>query len=106
MGTDIARVPLPHIGVGEKSTLFQKGHPRYGGRKKGSRNRFGGDLREAVVAGIQAVGFMEYDKKKKCQKHGKGGVQGFIEWLALHEPKTAAALFARGWRNARSSVRD
>jgi hypothetical protein len=24
-----------------------------------------------------------------------GGVQGFIEWLALHEPKTAAALFAR-----------
>jgi hypothetical protein len=22
------------------------------------------------------------------------GVQGFIEWLALHEPKTAAALFA------------
>jgi hypothetical protein len=22
-------------------------------------------------------------------------VQGFIEWLALHEPKTAAALFAR-----------
>jgi hypothetical protein len=56
MGTDIARVPLPHTGVGEKSHLFQKGHPRYGGRKKGSRNRFGGDLREAVVAGIQAVG--------------------------------------------------
>jgi hypothetical protein len=22
-------------------------------------------------------------------------VQGFIEWLGLHEPKTAAALFAR-----------
>jgi hypothetical protein len=26
---------------------------------------------------------------------GEGGVQGFIEWLALYEPKTAAALFAR-----------
>src|ERR1700693_4668056 len=38
---------------------------------------------------------MEYDKKKKRQKHGLGGVQGFIEWLALNEPKTAAALFAR-----------
>jgi hypothetical protein len=25
----------------------------------------------------------------------RGGVQGFIEWLALNEPKTAAALFAR-----------
>jgi hypothetical protein len=45
------------------------------------------------VAGIQAVGFMEKDKKG--WKHGQGGVQGFIEWLAIHEPKTAAALFAR-----------
>jgi hypothetical protein len=24
-----------------------------------------------------------------------GATQGFVEWLALHEPKTAAALFAR-----------
>jgi hypothetical protein len=79
--------------VGDGHHTFPKGHPRYGGRQKGARNRFGGDLREAVVAGIQAVGFMEKDKKG--WKHGQGGVQGFIEWLALHEPKTAAALFAR-----------
>jgi hypothetical protein len=26
---------------------------------------------------------------------GRGGCQGFVEWLALNEPKTAAALFAR-----------
>jgi hypothetical protein len=26
---------------------------------------------------------------------GRGGVQGFIEWLTLHEPKTSAALLAR-----------
>jgi hypothetical protein len=26
---------------------------------------------------------------------GRGGCQGFVQWLALHEPKTAAALFAR-----------
>jgi hypothetical protein len=38
---------------------FQKGPPRFGGRKKGSRNRFGSDLREAVVAGIAEVGFIE-----------------------------------------------
>ena len=49
-GTDIVRT---------KSSLFQKGHAKMGGRKKGTRNRFGGDLREAVVAGIQVVGFME-----------------------------------------------
>jgi hypothetical protein len=72
---------------------FQNGHPKYGGRKKSSPNRFGGDLREAVVAGIQAVGFMEKDKKG--WKHGPGGVQGFIEWLALHEPKTAAVAGRR-----------
>src|ERR1700720_3536312 len=74
-------------------SLFEKGHAKMGGRKKGTRNRFGGDLREAVVAGIQAVGFME--KAKKGWKRGEGGVQGFVEWLALHEPKTAEALFAR-----------
>jgi hypothetical protein len=47
--------------VGDGHHTFPKGHPRYGGRQKGSRNRFGGDLREAVVAGIQATGFIEKD---------------------------------------------
>jgi hypothetical protein len=46
------------------------------------------------VAGIQAVGFIERDKRGRPKPTGRGGVQGFIEWLALHEPKTAAALFA------------
>jgi hypothetical protein len=74
---------------------FQKGHPRYGGRRKGSRNKFAGDLREAVVAGIVATGFIEKDDKGNPVPTGKRGCQGFVEWLALHEPKTAAALFAR-----------
>ena len=34
-------------------TGFQKGHPKFGGRRRGSKNRFGGDLGEAVVGGIQ-----------------------------------------------------
>jgi hypothetical protein len=61
MSTAIAEIQVQQ--PGDKSTLFQKGHPRYGGRQKGSKNRFGGDLREAVVAGIQAVGFIEKDKE-------------------------------------------
>jgi hypothetical protein len=77
------------------TTGFQKGHPRYGGRRKGSRNRFGGDLREAIVAAIQATGFIEKDENGTLIATGKRGCQGFVEWLALHEPKTAAALFAR-----------
>jgi hypothetical protein len=79
------RVVRPQA-AGDGHHTFPKGHPRYGGRPKGRQNRFGGDLREAVVLGIQAVGFMEKDKKGS--KHGKGGVQGFIEWLALNAPKT------------------
>jgi hypothetical protein len=46
------------------------------------------------VAGIQATGFIVKDKRGRPKATGRGGVQGFIEWLALHEPKTAAALFA------------
>jgi hypothetical protein len=92
-GTDIARVQLHQ--PGDKPGLFQKGHPRYGGRRKGSRNRFGGDLREAIVAAINATGFIEKDDKGNLIPTGKRGCQGFVEWLALHEPKTAAALFAR-----------
>jgi len=37
---------------------------------------------------------MQQDEDGK-PKRGEGGVQGFIEWLAMYEPKTAAALFAR-----------
>ena len=51
-GTDIVQVK-PH--------LFQKGHAKMGGRRI---NRVGGDLREAVVAGIQSVGFMEKDNSQ------------------------------------------
>jgi hypothetical protein len=52
-------------------------------------------LREQVVAAIQATGFIEKDDEGNLIATGKRGCQGFVEWLALHEPKTAAALFAR-----------
>jgi hypothetical protein len=38
---------------------------------------------------------MEEGEDGKRKGTGRGGVQGFIEWLTLHEPKTAAALLAR-----------
>jgi len=47
------------------------------------------------VAGIAATGFIEKDDQGNPVPTGKRGCQGFVEWLALHEPKTAAALFAR-----------
>jgi len=87
----IAEILPPTLPAEPGARGFQKGHAKMGGRQKGSRNRFGGDLREAVVAGIQAVGFIEKDKKGRPKPTGRGGVQGFIEWLAMNEPKTAAA---------------
>jgi hypothetical protein len=39
-GTDVVRT---------KPSLFEKGHAKMGGRQKGARNRFGGDLRESAA---------------------------------------------------------
>jgi hypothetical protein len=64
-------------------------------RRKGGKNRFGGDLGEEVVAAIQETGFIEKDDKGNPIATGEGGCKGFVKWLALYEPKTAAALFAR-----------
>jgi hypothetical protein len=83
----IAEILPPTLPSDPGAHGFQRGHPKYGGRKKSSRNKFGGDLREAVVAGIQAVGFIEMVDGKPTAT-GKRGCQGFIEWLALNEPKT------------------
>jgi hypothetical protein len=47
------------------------------------------------VAAIQETGFIEKDDKGNPIATGEGGCKGFIKWLALYEPKTAAALFAR-----------
>jgi hypothetical protein len=63
------------LAAGDGHHGFQKGHPRYSGRPKGSRNKFGGDLREAVVAAIQATGFIEKDDKGNPIATGRGGCQ-------------------------------
>jgi hypothetical protein len=49
----------------------------------------------AVAAGIAAVGYLEKTETGELRRTGRGGVQGFVEWLTEHEPKTAAALLAR-----------
>jgi hypothetical protein len=38
------------------------GHPRYGGRQKGTRNKLGnGDLRQEIFDGLNEVGFAGRD---------------------------------------------
>jgi hypothetical protein len=43
-----------------------------------------------------ATGYIEIDKETGQRvATGKGGCQGWLEWLYVNEPKTAAALLAR-----------
>jgi hypothetical protein len=88
--------------------VFKEGYPKYGGRAKGARNKLGGDyggrrkgtgnntdLRQMIVDAIHETGFVGKDGQGNPIGTGDGGCKGFIKWLALYEPKTAAALFAR-----------
>jgi hypothetical protein len=80
---------------GDKPYLFQKGHPRYGGRQKGSKNIFDGDLRQAIWEAAIETGWLTVDDEGKRVATGEGGVKGFLKWLNVNEPKTGAALLAR-----------
>jgi hypothetical protein len=75
---------------------FKPGNPGGPGRPKGSRNKLGGDLRQQIYDAAVETGYIEIDKETGQRiATGKGGCQGWLEWLYVHEPKTAAALFAR-----------
>src|ERR1700734_279590 len=71
-----------------------EGHPKYGGRQKGSRNKLGDDLRQMIMDAITETGSVGKDEKGEPIAIGVDGCKGFIKWLYLHEPKTAAALLA------------
>jgi hypothetical protein len=74
-GTDIARIKLDQ--PSDKPSLFQRGHPRYGGRKKGTRNRFGGDLREAIVAGLLRLDSLRRMYHPRADFSGRASNAGF-----------------------------
>jgi len=59
---------------------FPKGH-KLGGRPKGVPNKFTGDLKEAILAGVNGSHTL--------------GVAGFVLKLSLDTPTSAAALLGR-----------
>jgi hypothetical protein len=62
------------------SGSFTKGH-KLGGRPKGVPNKFTGDLKEAILAGVNGSNTL--------------GVAGFVLDLSLDTPTSAAALLGR-----------
>ena len=79
--------PGPVIAISRKkgkrtanSGSFTKGHKR-GGRPRGVPNKFTGDLKEAILAGVNGSNTQ--------------GVAGFVLDLSLDTPTSAAALLGR-----------
>lgn len=58
--------------------------PRSPGRPKGSLNKTTSLLKEAILAGAEAVG-----------DQGEGGLEGYCTFLARDEPKAFAALLGK-----------
>lgn len=50
-------------------TVFKKGHPRYGGRKKGTPNHITTDLKQAIINALDKLGgeawFVDLGKRDK-----------------------------------------
>lgn len=77
---------------------FKKGEGRGypgSGRKPGTANQISALVRAAVVGAGEAIGFPKWDNKNKDWIYGEGGLQGYIEWMALNSPKAYASLLSK-----------
>lgn len=59
---------------------------RRGGRKKGTPNKVGVTLKEAILAAAAKVGE---------NGRGRDGLEGYLKFLAREEPRTFGALLGR-----------
>lgn len=69
-----------------RNTKFKRGHPKRGGRKRGTPNRTRSDLKNAIVEVMDRIGE---------NGAGKGGAPGFVLWMAQYHPKEYAGLLVR-----------
>ena len=65
---------------------FLNGHPKLGGRRKGTPNKSTVLLKDAIARAAEAVG------EDGC---GKNGLIGYLKWLAVREPQVFASLLAK-----------
>lgn len=78
--------PDKRIGSGAPPHAFKKGWKPPYRRKKGTPNRVTVVLKECVLLAAQAVG---------SDGQGSGGLQGYLEVIAMQEPKSFVALLGR-----------
>jgi hypothetical protein len=71
------------------------------GRRKGSPNRMGTLLKDAIIKAAEELGEMEYVRTGRNGtsrwnwRKGKGGLLGYLKWMGVHEPKAFAVLLGR-----------
>jgi hypothetical protein len=88
-------------GIGLKPNV--KGMPRRGGIKKGTPQKMTRFLKDAILLAGTEVGdvtmylaqFAEDDEFLASSIEERGGLVGYLKWLAVHEPKTYAGLLGR-----------
>ena len=68
------------------SGQFQKGHPKYGGRRKGVPNKFGADVRSWLLAAAEELG---------ADGKGKGGGKGFVKSVGLSKAEALLAALVK-----------
>lgn len=74
---------------------FKKGDPRPAGagRRPGQANRTTTVLKLAILNSAADVGFPK--QKGRHWKPGPGGLEGYLRWLAMYEPKSFSMLLGR-----------
>jgi hypothetical protein len=88
-GTQNSREIVPRKGG------FEKGHPRFGGCKKGSKNLFTMQMKDAILHAMELAG-----KKNKNEETGEynlpgeGGLKGYMLHLALNNEQVFCHAFA------------
>lgn len=65
---------------------FEKGHPRYGGAKKGTKQLMTRRIRDALINAAELVG---------SDNKGKDGLTGYLAWLARQEPAVYGRLLEK-----------
>jgi hypothetical protein len=75
-------------------TSFKSGATAGPGRPRGSQNRIKADLSQMIINNAARAGFLELKDGERAAT-GIDGCDGYLLWLAVHEPKTYAALLAR-----------
>jgi hypothetical protein len=74
---------------------FKPGNPGGPGRPRGSTNRLKADLAQMIMNAAAEAGFLKVAKSGMRTATGKDGVQGFLRWLCVNDPRTMAGLLAR-----------